>query len=219
MSISGMARAAERCLLGRSPRFRLWVEQPAGEFAGAEDAPSPPSARPLSTSPLDPAVTPSVGAFAATAVAGMIPLALGNYVWDQGFRRGDGHLSAVMAYATPLCSALLLASLGAALLTWNLLAGAVVIVLAGLPVEDGCLDKAPSNRASTPRDHCSPSPSASSPRIMAVKSDVARQIECLPGEFLTLVLPFRGVGTHIKDESGNERIGAAIILSLCSWIV
>jgi hypothetical protein len=37
-----------------------------------------------------------------------------------------------MAYATPLCSALLLASLGAALLTWNLLAGAVVIVLAGL---------------------------------------------------------------------------------------
>jgi drug/metabolite transporter (DMT)-like permease len=62
----------------------------------------------------------------------MIPLALGNYVWDQGFRRGDGHLLAVMAYATPLCSALLLASLGAALLTWNFLAGSIVIVLAGL---------------------------------------------------------------------------------------
>jgi drug/metabolite transporter (DMT)-like permease len=80
---------------------------------------------------LEPTVTPSLGAFAATAVAGMIPLALGNYVWDEGFRRGDGHLLAVMAYATPLCSALLLASLGAALLTWNLLAGAIVIVLAG----------------------------------------------------------------------------------------
>jgi drug/metabolite transporter (DMT)-like permease len=80
---------------------------------------------------LEPTVIPSPGAFAATAVAGMIPLALGNYVWDEGFRRGDGHLLAVMAYATPLCSALLLASLGAALLTWNLLAGAVVIVLAG----------------------------------------------------------------------------------------
>jgi drug/metabolite transporter (DMT)-like permease len=79
-----------------------------------------------------PTVIPSVGAFTATAVAGMIPLALGNYVWDEGFRRGDSHLLAVMAYATPLCSALLLASLGAALLTWNLLAGAVVIVLAGL---------------------------------------------------------------------------------------
>jgi len=62
----------------------------------------------------------------------MIPLALGNYVWDEGFRRGDGQLLAVMAYATPLCSALLLASLGAALLTWNLLTGAIVIVLAGL---------------------------------------------------------------------------------------
>ena len=69
---------------------------------------------------------------AATAVAGIIPLALGNFVWDQGFRRGDSRLLAVMAYATPLCSALLLASLGAALLTWNLLAGATVIVLAGL---------------------------------------------------------------------------------------
>jgi drug/metabolite transporter (DMT)-like permease len=80
---------------------------------------------------LEPTVITRPGAFAATAVAGMIPLALGNYVWDEGFRRGDGHLLAVMAYATPLCSALLLASLGAALLTWNLLAGAVVIALAG----------------------------------------------------------------------------------------
>jgi drug/metabolite transporter (DMT)-like permease len=74
----------------------------------------------------------SLGAFVANAVAGKIPFALGNYVWDEGFRRGDDRLLAVMAYATPLCSALLLASLLAALLTWNLLAGAVVIVLAGL---------------------------------------------------------------------------------------
>jgi drug/metabolite transporter (DMT)-like permease len=80
---------------------------------------------------LEPTVIPSLGALAATVVAGMIPLALGNFVWDEGFRRGDGQLLAVMAYATPLCSALLLAALGAALLTWNLLVGAVVIVLAG----------------------------------------------------------------------------------------
>jgi drug/metabolite transporter (DMT)-like permease len=79
----------------------------------------------------EPTVVPSLGAFAATAVAGMIPLALGNFVWDEGFRRGDSQLLAVMAYATPLCSALLLAALGAALLTWNLLIGAAVIVLAG----------------------------------------------------------------------------------------
>ena len=81
---------------------------------------------------LEPTVMPSLAALAATAVAGMIPLALGNFVWDEGFRRGDGQLLAVMAYATPLCSALLLAALGAAMLTWNLLTGAVVIVLAGL---------------------------------------------------------------------------------------
>ena len=81
---------------------------------------------------LEPTVLPSFGALAATAVAGILPLALGNFVWDQGFRRGDSQLLAVMAYATPLCSALLLAALGAALLTWNLLVGAVVIVLAGV---------------------------------------------------------------------------------------
>lgn len=80
---------------------------------------------------IEPTIIPSPTAFAATAVAGMIPLALGNFVWDEGFRRGDGQLLAVMAYATPLCSALLLAALGAALLTWNLLTGAAVIVLAG----------------------------------------------------------------------------------------
>jgi hypothetical protein len=37
-----------------------------------------------------------------------------------------------MAYATPLCGALLLVLLGAAPLTWNLFAGAIVIVLASL---------------------------------------------------------------------------------------
>jgi drug/metabolite transporter (DMT)-like permease len=37
---------------------------------------------------LEPTVIPRPGAFAATAVAGMIPLALGNYVWDEGFSHG-----------------------------------------------------------------------------------------------------------------------------------
>jgi drug/metabolite transporter (DMT)-like permease len=81
---------------------------------------------------LEPTVMPDAAALAATAVAGFIALGVGNFVWDLGFRRGDGHLLAVMAYATPLCSALLLAALGAALVTWNLLLGALVIVMAGV---------------------------------------------------------------------------------------
>jgi drug/metabolite transporter (DMT)-like permease len=48
------------------------------------------------------------------------------------FRRGDSQLLAVMAYATPLCSALLLSVLGLESLTWTLGLGAVVIVAAGL---------------------------------------------------------------------------------------
>ena len=81
---------------------------------------------------LEPTILPSIGALGAAAAVGIVPLALGNLVWDEGFRRGDSQLLAVMSYATPLCSALLLASLGMAALTMNLLVGAVVIVLAGL---------------------------------------------------------------------------------------
>jgi hypothetical protein len=59
--------------------------------------------------------------------AGLYPL-----LWDEGFRRGDSQLLAVMAYATPLCSALLLAVFGLESLTWTLGLGALVIVAAGL---------------------------------------------------------------------------------------
>jgi drug/metabolite transporter (DMT)-like permease len=81
---------------------------------------------------LEPTVIPSMGALGAAAAVGIVPLALGNFVWDEGFRHGDSQLLAVMAYATPLCSAFLLAALGLAALTWSLLVGAVVIVLAGI---------------------------------------------------------------------------------------
>ena len=77
-------------------------------------------------------MVPGLGALVATLMAGILPQALGNFVWDYGFRNGDRQLLAVMAYATPLCSAFLLVLLGAALLTWNLLLGAAVIVLAGV---------------------------------------------------------------------------------------
>jgi drug/metabolite transporter (DMT)-like permease len=80
----------------------------------------------------EPTVLPGARAVTALAIAGFLALGLGNYLWDQGFRRGDSHLLAVMAYATPLCSALLLTALGAAILSWNLLLGALVIVAAGL---------------------------------------------------------------------------------------
>jgi drug/metabolite transporter (DMT)-like permease len=81
---------------------------------------------------IEPTVIPSLGTAVATAAIGVIPTALGNFLWDQGFRRGDSKLLAVMAYATPLCSALLLSFLGIETLTWNLLIGAMVIAGAGM---------------------------------------------------------------------------------------
>jgi len=80
---------------------------------------------------LEPTVIPDLGALAASAAVGIVPLAVGNLMWDEGFRRGDSQLLAVMAYATPLCSALLLIALGLEALTRGLLVGAVLIVLAG----------------------------------------------------------------------------------------
>jgi len=80
---------------------------------------------------LEPTMMPSLSALGAAAAVGVVPLALGNFVWDEGFRRGDSQLLAVLAYATPLCSALLLGALGLASLTWGLLLGGAIIVTAG----------------------------------------------------------------------------------------
>jgi drug/metabolite transporter (DMT)-like permease len=79
----------------------------------------------------EPTVVPSAGGLAAAAAVGILPLALGNLVWDEGFRRGDRQLLAVMAYATPFCGALLLALLGLEAFTWRLCFSAIVIVVAG----------------------------------------------------------------------------------------
>jgi drug/metabolite transporter (DMT)-like permease len=81
---------------------------------------------------LEPTVMPGLGALGAAAAVGVVPLALGNFVWDEGFRRGDSQLLAVLAYATPLCSALLLGALGLGSLSWGLLLGGAVIVMAGI---------------------------------------------------------------------------------------
>ena len=81
---------------------------------------------------LETTVVPSLGALSAAVAVGVAPLALANFAWDQGFRRGDSQLLAVMAYATPVLSALLLVSIGLASLTPGLLIGATMIVGAGL---------------------------------------------------------------------------------------
>jgi drug/metabolite transporter (DMT)-like permease len=112
--------------------FRLkWPFQPARNVLGTGCAISTALCAVLHFA-LEPTVAPSLGALGAAAAVGVVPLALGNFAWDEGFRRGDSQLLAVLAYATPLCSALLLGALGLASFTWGLLVGAVVIVIAGV---------------------------------------------------------------------------------------
>jgi drug/metabolite transporter (DMT)-like permease len=81
---------------------------------------------------LEPTVLPTLPGAAAAAVVGIVPTAIANVAWDEGFRKGDSQLLAVMAYAAPLCSALLLTALGLELFRWKLLIGALVIGVAGV---------------------------------------------------------------------------------------
>jgi drug/metabolite transporter (DMT)-like permease len=77
-------------------------------------------------------VTPRMSSLLAAVAVAVVPSAIANVAWDTGLRRGDGRLLAVMAYATPLCSALVLTTLGLETLSWRLLIGAMVIVGAGV---------------------------------------------------------------------------------------
>ena len=79
----------------------------------------------------EPTVLPTLKSAAAAAAAGIVPTALANVAWDEGFRKGDSQLLTVMAYGTPLCSALMLTAIGVEALTWRLFVGAVAIVIAG----------------------------------------------------------------------------------------
>jgi drug/metabolite transporter (DMT)-like permease len=81
---------------------------------------------------LEPSILPSIGSAAAAAIIGIVPSAFANLAWDEGFRRGDSHLLAVMAYATPLCSTLLLIALGFESFTASLFAAAILIVVGGI---------------------------------------------------------------------------------------
>lgn len=77
-------------------------------------------------------VVPPADTLVYTLLGGIIPLALGNLAWDYGVRRGDRVLLAVLAYATPLVSALILVATGFASPTLGLLAGGMMIVVAGI---------------------------------------------------------------------------------------
>ena len=77
-------------------------------------------------------VVPGAGALAAAVCVGIFPLALANFAWDRGVRQGNSQLLAVMAYATPILSALLLVMLGMAVPTMSLAVGGVLIAAAGL---------------------------------------------------------------------------------------
>ncbi|WP_119389400.1 DMT family transporter [Taklimakanibacter lacteus] len=75
---------------------------------------------------------PPAGTLICSVLVGIIPLALGNLAWDYGIRRGDRVLLSVLAYATPLVSALILIAAGFASPTRGLLAGGIMIVVAGV---------------------------------------------------------------------------------------
>jgi drug/metabolite transporter (DMT)-like permease len=77
-------------------------------------------------------VLPSIQSLAVAAVIGVVPTAVANLAWDEGFRKGDSHLLAIMAYGTPLCSTLLLILLGVESPSWRLFAGAIGIAIAGV---------------------------------------------------------------------------------------
>jgi drug/metabolite transporter (DMT)-like permease len=81
---------------------------------------------------LERTVLPGLSPTLAAATVGIVSTAISNVAWDEGFRKGDSQLLAVMAYATPLFSTLLLALLGLEALTWRLMIGAVAIVGAGV---------------------------------------------------------------------------------------
>lgn len=76
-------------------------------------------------------VWPTLGAFAAITLVGIVPLALGNLAWDHGIRKGDKLLLTTMAYATPFVSAFFLVIAGFATLTSSLIISSILIVAAG----------------------------------------------------------------------------------------
>jgi drug/metabolite transporter (DMT)-like permease len=80
---------------------------------------------------LETTVIPSTASLAFAQLIGVLPLALGAWAWDNGIRRGDRRMLAVLAYATPLASALILILCGYAIPSIGLVLGGALIVAAG----------------------------------------------------------------------------------------
>jgi drug/metabolite transporter (DMT)-like permease len=77
-------------------------------------------------------VLPPARTLVCAGLVGIVPLALGNLAWDYGVRRGDRLLLAVLAYATPLVSTLILVAAGFAAPSLGLFIGGGMIVTAGV---------------------------------------------------------------------------------------
>jgi hypothetical protein len=83
---------------------------------------------------LETTVTPSASSLLFAVLIGAQPLALAALGWDNGIRRGDRRLLAIMAYATPLVSALMLILCGYATPSIGIVLGCGLIVAAGARV-------------------------------------------------------------------------------------
>lgn len=77
-------------------------------------------------------IIPSTHSLLFALLIGISPLGLGAILWDNGLRRGNPHLLATLAYATPLLGTLLLLVFGFATASFSLFFGGVTIVAAGI---------------------------------------------------------------------------------------
>jgi drug/metabolite transporter (DMT)-like permease len=80
---------------------------------------------------LETTVMPSITSLLLALLVGFLPLALGALAWDNGIRRGDRRLLAIMAYGTPLAGALILIACGFAGPSLGIVLGGALIVAAG----------------------------------------------------------------------------------------
>lgn len=80
---------------------------------------------------LETTVVPSASSLLFALLIGALPLGLGALAWDNGIRRGDRRVLAIMAYATPLVSALILILCGYATPSIGIVLGGALIVAAG----------------------------------------------------------------------------------------
>jgi drug/metabolite transporter (DMT)-like permease len=76
-------------------------------------------------------VMPSASSLLLALLVGILPLGLGAILWDNGLRRGEQHLLATMAYATPLLSSVVLLAFGFVTVSTGLVVGGILIVTAG----------------------------------------------------------------------------------------